>query len=70
MRRAVLWAAIVLTLVTVACRPVYGEGPQVVMRVALSVSLPFEFLLEQDALVFPVLSAEPAAEHAREEKEA
>jgi stage II sporulation protein D len=70
MRRAVLWAAIVLILVTVACRPVYGAGPQVVMRVALSVSLPFEFLLEQDALVFPVLSAELAVEPAREEKEA
>jgi stage II sporulation protein D len=29
------------------------------MRVALSVTLPFEFLLEQDALVFPLLAAEP-----------
>ncbi len=70
MRRAVLWAAIALVLVTVACRPVYGEGPQVVMRVALSVSLPIEFLLEQDAYVFPLLSAELAAEPAKEEKEA
>ncbi len=70
MRRAVLWAAIALVLVTAACRRVYGEGPQVVMRVALSVSLPIEFLLEQDALVFPVLSAEPSAEPARDENEA
>jgi len=61
-RRAVLWAVIALALMTAWCRPVYGEGPQVVVRVALSVSLPFEFLLEQDAHVFPLPLAKPAEE--------
>jgi stage II sporulation protein D len=60
MREAVLWAVIILALVTAWCRPVWGESPQMVMRVALSFALPFEFLLVQDAYVFPLMSAEPA----------
>ena len=58
MRRVPLSAVVLLAIIT-WCMPTYGESPQVVMRVALSVTLPFEFLLEQDALVFPLLAAEP-----------
>lgn len=66
MRKAILGAVIALALVSAWCRPIYGEEPQVVMRVALSVSLPFEFVIEQDAHVFPLVSAVLA----KEDKEA
>ena len=64
MRRAALWTAIILILVTAAYIriPVYGASPQVVVRVALSVSLPLEFLLNQDACVLPLDSIQTAGD--------
>lgn len=55
MRKAVIRAVMAFALLVVWCRPSYGENPPAVMRVALSVAPPFEFLLEQDAHAFPLL---------------
>ena len=66
--RKVIFRAVVMILAIIItwCRPALGESPEVVMRVALSVAVPFEFVLEQDAKVFPLLPAGPQDE----EKEA
>ena len=57
--RKVIFRAVVMILAIIItwCRPALGESPEVVMRVALSVAVPFEFVLEQDAKVFPLLPA-------------
>ena len=57
MRRIIL-SAIALLAVIAWSVPAYGDNAQVTMRVALSAKPPFEFLLEQDALVFPLLEGE------------
>ena len=57
MHKVIIVAVMAFVLITVWCRSAYGESPQVVMRVALAVAPPFEFLLEQDAYAFPLLPA-------------
>lgn len=57
MHKVIIVAVMAFVLITIWCRSAYGESPQVVMRVALAVAPPFEFLLEQDAYAFPLLPA-------------
>jgi stage II sporulation protein D len=58
MRRIVFPAIMIIVFIIVCCRSVLGGESRIIMRVALSVTPPFQFYLKEDACVFPLTPTE------------